>query len=241
MSPWIVVALAIAAAWSIDASIGFGSVVIALSISALVLPLTVVMPVLVPLNILLSGYLSIRYHKHIDWRLLLVTILPAMLIGAGVGLSIAGHFTGDTLRLLFGAIVVWFSTRSLWQIFKGNHGKEHHPLLTLIITFFAGITHGLFASGGPLLVYSLTGINSDKRRFRATLSAVWFSLNSTLTVWFIISGAFFTNLSKTLSFIPIVIVAIIFGEWLHHRVSEGLFKKIVLFVLLITGIILLVK
>ena len=62
---WTLLGLAIFAAWTIDAAIGFGSLVIALAIGALLLPLEVIMPILVPLYILLSGYLPVRYRRQI--------------------------------------------------------------------------------------------------------------------------------------------------------------------------------
>jgi uncharacterized membrane protein YfcA len=165
-----------------------------------------------------------------------------MVLGAIVGLVGAGLISERLLRLLFGAIVIWFAARSLWFAFNKNaFAKPHSGLITRVLTFFAGISHGLFASGGPLLVYALTGVQLVKEQFRATLSFVWFSLNSALTVWYVINGKAYINADKTLIFIPVVIAAILFGEWLHHRISEALFRKVVLVLLLLAGILLLIK
>lgn len=239
---WWILGVAIFAAWTIDAAIGFGSLVIALAIGALIFPLEVIMPVLVPLNIILSGYLTVRYRAHIQWPLLLKQIGPFMMIGTVVGAFLAGFVSSDLLRLLFGLIVVWFASRSLWLMFDKRHTpKAHHPLTTRVLTFFAGITHGLFASGGPLLVYALTGVQLMKQQFRATLSLVWFLLNSALTVWYIANGAITANADKLAIYLPVVIGAIVFGEWLHHRVSEVQFRRVVLILLLIAGVLLLLK
>ena len=58
LSPWVLLGLFVLLAYTTEAMTGFGSIVIALSLGALVLPLDTLMPVLVPLNLLLSGYLS---------------------------------------------------------------------------------------------------------------------------------------------------------------------------------------
>ena len=41
--------------------------------------------------------------------------------------------------------------------------------LSRLLSLGAGISHGLFASGGPLLVFALAGTHLDKARLRATL------------------------------------------------------------------------
>lgn len=239
---WIFLGVAIFIAWTIDAAIGFGSLVIALAIGALFLPLDVITPILVPLNIVLSGYLTIRYRRYIQWPLLGRVILIPMILGTVIGALIVTQFTDSALRILFGLIVVWFASRSLWFAFKPTAMlRPHHRWMTRTLTFFAGMTHGLFASGGPLLVYALTGVELLKQQFRATLSLVWFGLNVSLTLWFVFNGRFFEHADKTVWYLPVVIGAIVFGEWLHHRISEERFRKVVLILLLIAGILLLFK
>ena len=239
---WVILGAAIFAAWTIDAAIGFGSLVIALAIGALIFPLDVITPILVPLNIILSGYLTFRYRRFINWVLLTRVIVMPMAIGTAVGAVSVNYVSEQWLRILFGAIVVWFASRSLWLMARPTQTTSaHRPLATRILTFFAGITHGLFASGGPLLVYALTGVNLLKQQFRATLSLVWFLLNCSLSLWFVVTGRIAAEFDKVLWYIPVVVLAIIFGEWLHHRVSEELFRKVVLVLLLMAGVLLLLK
>ena len=47
-------------AYTLEAITGFGSIVIALSLGALLLPIEQLLPVLVPLNICMTGYLVSR-------------------------------------------------------------------------------------------------------------------------------------------------------------------------------------
>ena len=105
----------------------------------------------------------------------------------------------------------------------------------------AGLTHGLFASGGPLLVYALNGIRLDKGRFRATLVLVWFSLNSLLTLGFLISGDLARQGGHLLALVPVVLLGIVLGEALHHRVDERRFRQVLFTVLLLAGVALLAR
>ena len=68
-----------------QAATGFGAMVIAMTLSALIYPVDVLLTWFIPLVVLLSTYLLVRHHGHIDWALFLRRILPAM--GAGLVLG----------------------------------------------------------------------------------------------------------------------------------------------------------
>ncbi|UWN50373.1 hypothetical protein ASALC70_02594 [Alcanivorax sp. ALC70] len=240
-SPWALVALFVLFAYTTEAMTGFGSIVIALSLSALVLPLDVLMPVLVPLNLVLSGYLTLRYHRLVDWRLLLTGILPMMAAGTLAGFLARPWLDQGIARPLFGALVVAFSVRELWRLRHATTVAAHGPWWSRFWMLMAGLTHGLFASGGPLLVYALNGIRLDKGRFRATLVLVWFSLNGLLTLGFLISGDLARQGGHLLALVPVVLLGIVLGEALHHRVDERRFRQVLFTVLLLAGVALLAR
>ena len=236
--PWLLLGLFIFFAFTTEAMTGFGSIVIALSLGALVLPIPEILPVLVPLNIIMSSTLSWRHRHHIHWPTLWKLILPLMVLGTLSGYGLRPWLGEDSLRQGFGALVLWFSSRELWRMFKGIEVRSHAMWWSRCWMFLAGITHGLFASGGPLLVYALSGLQLDKQRFRATLILVWLSLNSLLTVVFLLDGTLLPAAPKIGLLAPVVVAAMLLGEWLHHRVNEERFRQAVFLVLWITGLIL---
>ena len=143
------------------------------------------------------------------------------------------------LRLLFGALIVWFAGRELLRLHRGLEAVPHGNLWTRFWMLMAGITHGLFASGGPLLVYALTSVPLDKAAFRATLITVWFSLNSLLTLVFLFDGSLVPALPRVAMFLPLLVIGVVLGEYLHHRVNEQGFRKAVFVVLFATGLLLI--
>ncbi|WP_111655433.1 sulfite exporter TauE/SafE family protein [Isoalcanivorax indicus] len=240
MDPWLWLALFILVAYTIEAVTGFGSIVIALSLGAILLPIPALLPVLVPLNILMSGYLSVRHRRSIHWPTLLRLILPLMAAGTLAGYLVRPWLSASLLQIAFGVLIIWFAGRELWRM-ANNHVPRAHPAgVTRGLMLGAGLTHGLFASGGPLLVYALAGTRLDKARFRATLIAVWFTLNSLLTLIFLLDGSLASAAPKLVWYIPLLVVGVLLGEWLHHRVNEQRFRQLVFAMLLVTGFALLV-
>lgn len=241
MDPWLWLGLAILLSYTIEAITGFGSIVIALSLGAILLPIPELLPVLVPLNVFMSGYLTWKHRQHVDWRLLLTLILPLMVAGTLAGYVLTPWLGASSLRILFGLLVVWFAGKELWRLLGGHVAKPHGLMTSRVITFGAGITHGLFASGGPLLVYALAGIQLDKSRTRATLLTVWFTLNLTLSTLYLFDGSLAASAGRLVWYLPLLVVGVMVGEFLHHRLNENRFRIAVYGVLLVTGLLLILR
>ncbi len=205
------------------------------------LPINEMMPVVVPLNVLMTGYLVWRNRQYIYWPVLLKLILPLMFFGTLAGYGLRPWLGDSLLKLLFGALVFWFASRELWRMYRGIEIVSHTLMLSRALTFGAGMTHGLFASGGPLLVYSMAGIHLDKSRMRATLLVVWFTLNSCLSVLFLFDGTLVPSLPRLIFYLPVIVIGVLLGEYLHHRLNEQRFRQLIYGLLVITGALLMIK
>src|SRR5690625_4446705 len=105
MDPWLWLGLFILLAYTVEVVTGFGSIVIALSLGALLLPIAEMLPILVPLNIVMSGYLSIRHRAHIHWPTLLRLVLPFMAAGTLLGYWLRPVLSSSILQALLGVLI----------------------------------------------------------------------------------------------------------------------------------------
>lgn len=222
-------------AFCIEAMTGFGSLVFALSLGALVLPLDQLAAMLIPLNLLLTIPMTWRHRASIHRPLLFKQILPWMVSGTIAGLFIAPHVPAGGLKLVFACLIIWFAGRALLQ---ANPSPLPDWVRNLTIAA-AGVTHGLVASGGPVLVYALARTGLDKTQFRATLIPVWATLNIGLTTWFLIQGRVQAQIDTTVWLVPCVFLGMWVGSKLHHRVDQAKFMRVVFGVLLLVGMVLL--
>lgn len=238
---WVLFGVVVLLAYTLEAVTGFGSIVIALSLGVLFLPFDQILPILVCLNICMTSVLAFKNRNSIHKPLLLTVILPGMLLGTLVGYFAKPYLDEVILKQAFGILIVWFSGRELWRMYHKHNDQQRPVWLTRMITFGAGITHGLFASGGPLLVYAVAGTKIDKAQFRATMVFVWFTLNAFLTIAFLLDGRLIPVLGNVLMYIPLLYVAVKLGNVLHHKVKEEHFRVAVYTLLLLTGVILIVS
>ncbi|MDH4584876.1 sulfite exporter TauE/SafE family protein [Pseudomonas sp. BN415] len=232
---WLALGGFILLAYTLEAVTGFGSTIVALSLGALLLPIHDLLPVLVPLNILMSGFLAWRHRHLVQWRLLLVTVLPGMLIGTLVGYGLRPWLEDGAMKLGFGVLILWFALRELLR----SRPRGHTPgWMIRLQTGAAGISHGLFASGGPLLVHALAGTELDKARLRATLLCVWLGLNSLLTLAFLLDGSLAPALPRVATYAPLLILGVAAGEYLHKRLAERHFRTAIHLLLCLCGALL---
>lgn len=228
--------------FGVEAALGFGSTVLAVTLAAPFLPLELLLPTLVGLNLLVSSYITIRHRDGIDWRLLLTRILPLAGVGMPLGIFLFAIVPGVGLKLGFGAFVFLLSARELY-LSRRPAGERRTlgalPMVGLLV--LGGVIHGLYASGGPMIVYVASRLLDDKRRFRSTLSMLWLVLNVVLVASYALRGLIGSAvLSGQLALIPSLILGILGGEWLHRRVNERSFRRLVYGLLLVGATVLCV-
>ncbi len=210
---------------------------IALALGIHLYPLGELLPVFVPLGLLLSSWLALRGRAHVDRRLLLGRILPWMGLGLAVGLFVFERASGELLRRAFGAFVVTLAALELWRLVRESSVARELPQPAATAALLgAGVMHGMFSTGGPLLVWALGRSLPTKRAFRATLSCVWLVLGSALTTAYALNGRLDGHsLRATAALVPVLGVAIAAGEWAHHRLDERRFRFVVYTLLLAAG------
>ena len=122
--PALILGAFILLAYTAEAVTGFGSIVIALSLGALLFPIDWLQTLLVPLNICMTGYLAWKHRRHIEMSLLLRLVLPFMLVGTLLGVFWQPWLSGWLLKLFFALLVLWFALREMWRARRGISVRE---------------------------------------------------------------------------------------------------------------------
>ena len=237
--------LVVLTAYAVQTMIGFGSMILCVTLGALLMPLPQVLALAVPVSLLQTGYIITRHRSAIRFRLLLLEVLPLMVAGAALSIWLLGDLKAPWLKPAFGGLVLVLSLRELWtrlRRLRPQHAEaaDVSKVAQTGALFGAGVVHGLFATGGPLLVYAIGRRKLSKGEFRSTVTAVWFVLNLALVVVYFRAGRLGGDmLAPLLTLVPAVGVGIVAGEVLHHKIDEERFR-VVLFVLLAVAAIALI-
>lgn len=231
--------------YTVQTVTGFGSMVVCVTFGAQFMTIPEILTLALPLSMLQTGYIAIRHRDGIDWRLLGRDILPIMGVGViGIRFVLTGQ-PGAWLRTAFGALVLVLAVRELVTLLRHTGAPAAQPLprpAHLGAILGAGVIHGIYATGGPLLVYAVGRLGLDKHRFRSTLSVVWLTLNAVLIVTFVWDGRYDVSSAVDIAWLlPAIPIGIVAGELLHRRVDERRFKLSVFSLLSVAALTLLFR
>lgn len=196
-----------------------------------------------PVELLLSYpsnlILAVKERRSIEWKICLPL---SLLVIAG---SIPGAFflkNADTgiIKLIFGAVIIFIGVEMFFREFQTKKAEQSKVLL-VIIGVLSGILCGLYGIGALLGAY-LGRVTEDNSAFKANICVV-FAVENTFRIilygfWGILNLAI---LKQVLVFVPFMLVGLIAGIFSGKFLKEKFVKKLVIILLIISGIALILN
>lgn len=240
----IAVGLVVFTTFTLEGISGFGSTVLALPFIIMLLGIGQAVPLLSALGWLLAIFIIIRSRHQIDLKEYRFIALNVAL-GVPAGLFLSSKLPEKPLIALLVGVMFLVGIRGLAAQFRplptaGIKPARHSWPMRLVL-FCGGIIHGAFSSGGPVIIIYASKALPDKSLFRVTLSMLWLTVNSImLTVWTIRGNVWSAEIGKSLlCALPFVSAGIVFGDYLHHKVNQRVFRILVYSVLCAAATVLL--
>lgn len=215
---------------------GFAGTVLAMPFSIMLLGISTAKPVLNILTIAACVAIVAKNHHHIVWKEFFI-MTSIMLVGVFVGEYLYEVFPVSILLEIYAIFIILIAL-------KGIFIKKDFSLpqwLLLIIVLLAGVIHGMFISGGPLLIIYAVKKLKTKESFRSTLSPVWIVLNSYILLKQAISGVITPDVMRlTAISLPALFIGVAIGGILAKKLSQKTFLALTYILLLISGISLII-
>ena len=219
---------------------GFAGTMLAMPPSVMLVGFDTAKPILNALGI----YIVAASRKSVNKKEFL-KIVAVMSLGMLAGFALRSVLAGRerVMYIMLGAVVILTAVSGIYKTFlKKGGGHSHGKAVSAVLLIAAGVTHGLFVCGGPLLVSYMTGKVGDKQEFRATLSACWIVLNGIILTDDIRAGLWNKNMLLLLCISAVILFAAMFiGSLLCKKMSRGLFMKITYILLIVSGALLFIK
>ena len=159
MTPEVLAMLAsiIAVSYAVQTITGFGSMVVCVTLGANLVSIHELVTLAVPMSLLQTGTIVLKHREDVDWTVLLRRVFPWMGTGLLVALVLLRGLEAAWLKPAFGAMVLLLAARELWRLRTAAEGGPvgASKMASNIAMAGAGIIHGIYATGGPLLVYAL--------------------------------------------------------------------------------------
>lgn len=219
----------------IQAVTGFAGTLLAMPVSMALVGVNEAKVILNIMAFLSCLWISWSERGKIRWDILIKMVI---LMGTGMALGIwcFQNMSLDFLLPVYGIFIVLLACKKLF-VKRTIHSPEWMLFLVLLL---AGVIHGMFVSGGALLVIYASAAMKDKNEFRATVAPVWVILNIFLMVSDCING-YMTAHVMILAGLGVIslFAAVHLGNRLHQKMDQRIFMKLTYVLLLASGLTIL--
>ncbi len=223
-------------------AVGFGFALLAVPLTAFVVPTKSAVVVVFLTGSVTSAWLAARLVRRVDWRTTR-RLGAGAVVGAPFGVLILSAVPSATLRLVLGTTT---SAAAIWIIVSSRRVRarpvEHSRVATFSLGVGSGVLNTSLATSGPPLVYELrrTGFHGD--RFRATISAV-FVISNLIGLPLLALAGLITSYELALAATSLLpcLAGMALGGRIGDRLSPERFALAVDLLLLVTGLVTIAK
>ncbi|HUW76510.1 MAG TPA: sulfite exporter TauE/SafE family protein [Gallionella sp.] len=199
----------------------------------------------------LSSMLAHNRHGAVNWRVVR-NITPGILLGTGIGASLAAYIPTHGLAIFFTLFVYTVAAQILLDI-RPHAARELPGALGLTVTgMFTGCLCSLVSiGGGAIMVPFLVWCNVSLRNAIGTSAAIGFPVAVGGTIGYVVTGmniSWLPAYSLGFVYLPALfwialasMIAAPLGAKATHRMKTGLLRKLFALLLLILATKLLLK
>jgi uncharacterized membrane protein YfcA len=196
--------------------------------------------------------------------LVIYSVMPQILV-ATIGLMysprvvdlryLAGMVLVATAGLLFGMwtffllddaiyrrlMALMFLATGAWLL-RAPHGFRLRPAMARTLDLLGGVSQGLFGISGPIMMTRLLGSFDTKTVVRNYALAFFLVMNLARTTGYVARDSIGREVLLMMAVTaPALIGAAFVGNRLHHRVSEKGFRRVVAWLIVVGGVVMLLR
>ncbi len=191
---------------------------------------------------LILGYptnliISIKERKAITPRIV-IPLAIMVIIGSLGGALFLKNADTTLIKIIFGTLVILVGVEMLLRELSQKKAKNSKVLLT-IIGILSGFLCGLYGVGALLGAY-IGRTTDDLKSFKANICTVFIIENTFRIILYLFYGIItLESLKRALFLSPFMLIGLGAGMLSAGRISEKIVKKIVIILLIVSGIALI--
>lgn len=193
---------------------------------------------------LLLGYpaniiLVIKERKSLKWNIC-IPLAVLVILGSIPGALFLKNIDSGIVKSIFGIVIIFTGLEMLFREFQTKKIKQSKILMG-IIGILSGLLCGMYGIGALLGAYISRAVD-DSSSFKANISFVFLVDNTFRFILYSIWGILTLDvLKQTAILIPFVILGLILGIFSTRFMNDKIAKRLVIVLLIISGITLLVN
>jgi uncharacterized membrane protein YfcA len=220
----------------IRSTFGFGNALLAMPLLSLLIGVREAAPLVALVGTLVSLAMLLRGWREVQWKDL-SGLLLASLLGMPLGLLLLTAMPEELVKSILGLILIGFG---LYQLLGVSLPRLDAEWLVLPFGFLAGVLGSAYNTNGPPLIIYGVFRGWDRDQFRASLQGFFLISNLLIITGHGLSGLWTPRILTVFLFslLP-VLGAVYLGERVAARFSQETFKRIIYYLLVLLGLLLI--
>ena len=215
---------------------GFGA--LATPLMALSIPVPQAAAIMLPLLLVMDVVGLQQLWRERD-RALLRLLLPAGLIGTGVGTALFGWLSREAVAGVVGALTLLFLAQRLLFPPRSDVPRHSRPL-GFVLGIASGFTSFVAHAGGPPILAYVLPLRLPHVTVTATMAVFFAAVNLSKWIPYAWLGLIDTrNLTTSLVLVPLAPLGVWVGVWLARRIDPTWFYRLAYTGMFLTGVKLL--
>lgn len=193
---------------------------------------------------LLLGYptnaiLAWKERKSINWKMS-IPLAALVLLGSIPGALFLKNAQSEVVKVVLGVVIVVIGLEMLVRERQTGEGKHSKPVL-FFIGLISGILCGIYGIGALLSAY-ISRTTTDSHAFKGNICLVFFFENTFRVLMYIYCGIITLETAKqSLMLVPVMLIGLFAGMASGKVLDEKIVKKIVIIMLIISGVALILN
>ena len=190
-------------------------------------------------GIAFTVYMFVPFRRKVRWRIV-ARVIAGMAVGIPAGVWVLVRIDERFLSIGLGSFIILYIVYDL--MFRHRIKKQ----VPLIFGYFAGFLGGAFAgaitAGGPPIVAFFSSLEYDKETTKANLLA-YITVASLYKAVFLVYYRLITQQMLVYTAVLLIpsFIGMLGGKAVFTRISNDVFRKVVLGILFIAAVIILIK
>ena len=224
----------------VKGSVGIGMSMFSVPIIAFILPPTKAMMILC-FPVIVTNFIQMNIKKGIGtYRFLPMFIM--LFAGILIGGKLILNLNFKTISIIIALTIIFFTLINFFGLNLKKIKQNNEKILSVIIGFFSGILGGLSTFYAPPIITFLVSLNLEKESFIRTTATMYFLASVPLYSSLIYHGlGNFYDLLISLVVTAPALLGQYFGTKIREKLSNEIFRKTILSILIIIGFSLLIK
>ncbi|WP_026660847.1 sulfite exporter TauE/SafE family protein [Butyrivibrio sp. AC2005] len=236
MITWIIATFA---AFFIKGLCGFANTLVFTTILGFGVNNVNISPVELVLGFPSNCILTWKNRKKLDARIYLPMIL-LVLLGSIPGAFLLKNVDARNIKIVFGVVVVLVGTEMMLKEYDRIHMKDSKIVL-MIVGLLGGLMCGLFGVG-VLMAACVSRVTNTSEEFKANLSVIFIVENIFRIIMYGTIGLITPDsLKLVVCLVPFMLAGVFAGMKSATVLNEKLVKKLVIVLLIISGLALIIK